>query len=151
MSLWGRQRTLQDTHDVLIEPYKRLTVSDMVAKQLLSRPAETSEVLQSALPMYLIDGQQPLLCAKHWALLAHSPNFSRYSEFLKSRRAGSLHFMPPFELEELMQLRPVVLPGEQELTEAVVRVCTAPGQSQNAQTPAALSHIPQTRVQAVAQ
>ena len=102
----------------------------MVAKQLLSRSAETSEVLQSALPMYLVDGQQPLLFAKQLALQAHSPNFSRYSEFLKSRRAGNLHFMPPFELEELMQLRPWVLPGEQELTEAMVRVCTTTGQSQ---------------------
>eukprot|EP00891_Asterochloris_glomerata_P010024 jgi/Astpho2/10024/Aster-06830 len=31
--------------------------------------------------------------------------------------AGVLHFMPPFELEELMQLRPWGLPGQKELTE----------------------------------
>ena len=59
-----------------------------------------------------------------------SPNMSRYKEFLKSRLAGGLHFMPPFELEELMQLRPWVLPNKERLTEDTVRLCTAPDQNQ---------------------
>ena len=82
------------------------------------------------LPIYLINGQEPLLCAKRWAVLAHSPNISRYKEFLKSRLAGVLQFMPPFELEELMQLRPWVLPNKERLTEDTVRPSTAPDQSQ---------------------
>ena len=39
LSLWGRLRMLQDAHDVLIDPYKRLTAFDMGAKPLLSRSA----------------------------------------------------------------------------------------------------------------
>ena len=73
-------------------------------------------MLQSQPPLYLIDGQQPLLCAKHWALLTHPPTVSRHSQhqFLKSNLAG---IMPPFELEESMQLRPWVLPSQEQLTE----------------------------------
>ena len=51
LSLWGRPRMLQDAHDVLIDPYKRLTASDMGAKPLLSRSAEISRVLQGVLPI----------------------------------------------------------------------------------------------------
>ena len=56
---------------------------------------------------------------------------SRQKEFLKDAAAdGDLYFMPPFELEELMQLRPWVMPRRKRLTEHTVRVCTHPGQSQ---------------------
>ena len=52
------------------------------------------------------------MCAGDWALLAHSPNMSRYKTFLKDNAADGLpYFMPPFERKELMQLRPWVLPS----------------------------------------
>lgn len=124
LSLWGRPCTLQDVHDVLIEPSKRLTAPNMAAKQLLNRSAETSELLQSVLPIYLVDGQQPVLCADTWAILAHSPSMSRYKEFRKGTAVAPLQFMPPFELEELRHLRPWVLPGQEALTQDMVRDCT---------------------------
>ena len=80
--------------------------------------------------MYLIDGQQPLLCGTGWALLAPSPNVSRYKEFLKDVAADDdLYFMPPFELEELMQLQPWVLPSRKRLTPDTERVCATSEQS----------------------
>ena len=96
-------------------------------------------MLQGVLPIYLIDGQEPLLCAKRWAILAHSPNISRYKDFLKSMLAGVLHFMPPFELEELMQLRPWGLPGQKELTEHEVRFAPHQYRVGAVQMPAAVS------------
>ena len=119
-------------HDVLVEPYKRLTASDMAAKQLLSRSAERSGVLQSVLPVYLIDSQEPMPHhARRWALLAQYPDMPKYKKFLKSNSCDCLlHFMPPFELEELMQLQPWGFPRRKRLTQDMVRVCTAPGQSQ---------------------
>ena len=95
-----------------------------------NRFAETSELLQGVLPLYLIAGQQPVLCADSWAILAHSPDMSRYKQFLKCTAIAPLHFMPPFELEELMQLRPWVLPRQEALTQDMVRVCSTPGQNQ---------------------
>ena len=82
------------------------------------------------MPMYLIDGQQPLMCAHSCSILAHSPNLSSYKQFLKSTAIAPVHFMPPFELEELMQLRPWVLISQEALTQDMVRVCTTLGQSQ---------------------
>ena len=80
--------------------------------------------------MYLVDGQQPLLCGTSWALLAHSPNMSRYKEFLKDEAADDdLYFMPTFELEELRQLQPWVLPSRKRLTPDMVRVCATSEQS----------------------
>ena len=78
-------------------------------------------MLQRVLPVYLVDGQQPLMCAESWAVLAHSPNMSRYKDFLKAITTAPPHFMPPFELEELMQLRPWVLSSQEQLTEHEVR------------------------------
>ena len=84
-------------------------------------------MLQSQPPMYLVDGQQPLLCGKSWAILAHSPNMSRYKEFLKDVAADDdLYFMPTFEREELMQLQPWVLPSRKRLTTDMVRACATP-------------------------
>ena len=86
------------------------------------------ELLQTVLPMYLIDGQQPLLCAESWAVLAHSPNMARYKLFARDATTAPRHFMPPFELDEVMQLLPWVLPSREQLTAHEVRSGTAPSQ-----------------------
>lgn len=101
----------------------------LAAKLLLRRSAEAAEVLQDVLPTYLIDGQEPELCAESWAILAHSPKMDRYKEFLKDRYAAPLHFMPTWELEELLRLWPWAVTSP-ALDQETVRVCTAPQQGQ---------------------
>ena len=91
--------------------------------------------------MYLIDGQEPMQTLG-LALLAHYPNMPRYKEFLKGNNCDcDLHFMPPFELEELMQLQPWVFPAQKRLTQNTVRICTTPGQSQGCAHYISMSHI----------
>ena len=51
--------------------------------------------------------------------------------FLKDVAADDdLYFMPPFELEELMQLQPWVSPSRKRFTPDTVRVCATSEQSQ---------------------
>eukprot|EP00891_Asterochloris_glomerata_P007317 jgi/Astpho2/7317/Aster-01619 len=77
---------------------------------------------QSALPVYLIDSQEPMPHhARRWALLAQYPDMPKYKKFLKSNSCDCLlHFMPPFELEELMQLQPWGFPRRKRLTQDMV-------------------------------
>ena len=102
------------------------------------------ELLQTVLPMYLVDGQQPLLCSHSWAVLAHSPNRARYKLFARDATTAPRHFMLPFELEELMQLLPWVSPGREQLTAHEVRSGAAPPQAGAWAKPCSIKQMLQT-------